>query len=471
MPRVDLPKAPGLALLLALSACTIGPDYSRPPVETPVAFKEMGPWKPAEPQDLKDRGAWWQIYGDEELNRLVPRVVASNQNLKVFEARYRAAEAAAAGARANFYPSVSAGANTNTGQTSGGSGAISRNTGRTSSSQGSLSAGWVPDIWGDVRRSVEAADATTQASAADLAAATLSAQSALVQNYLALRYAEATYKLLTGTAESYQRQLQLVQNQYAVGTASPADIAQAETQLRATQAQAIDMEATRAQLEHAIALLLGVPASTFSLAEGDLPNVPERLPVDVPSSLLERRPDIAAAERRMAAANAQIGVALAGYYPQISLSATGSLVGSSLANWWDLPTRVWSVGAALSQMLFDGGATRAQTAQARANYDGTIATYRNTVLTAFQEVETSLSNLSVLEREAVVQNLAVNSARRSEELTINQYRAGTVSYLNVLVIQAQTLSNERAALAVQNRRLQASVQLIESLGGGWAGVP
>lgn len=470
MPRVDL-KGPGLALLLlALSACTIGPDYSRAPVATPAAFKEMGPWKAAEPQDLKDRGAWWQLYGDETLNQLVPRVVASNQNLRVFEARYRAAEAAAAGARANFYPTATAGANTSTGQTSGGNSTASR-AGRTSASQGSLNVGWVPDIWGDVRRAVESADATTQASAADLAAATLSAQSALVQNYLSLRFAEATHELLTSTAESYQRQLQLVQNQYAVGTASPADIAQAETQLRSTQAQAIDIEATRAQLEHAIALLLGEPASTFSLAPGPLPDVPEKLPVDVPSSLLERRPDIAAAERRMAAANAQIGVALAGYYPQISLSATGSLVGSSLANWWDLPTRVWSVGAALSQMLFDGGATAAQTAQARANYDATIASYRNTVLTSFQEVETGLSTLTVLEREAVVQNLAVTSARRSEELTINQYRAGTVSYLNVLVIQAQTLSNERAALAVQNRRLLASVQLIEALGGGWRRVP
>ncbi len=469
MPRVDLPKAPGLFLLLALSACTIGPDYSRPPVATPPAFKEMGPWKVAEPADMKDRGAWWQIYGDETLNQLVPRVVASNQNLKIFEARYRAAEAAAAGARANFYPTVSAGANTNTQQTTGGNTAASR-AGRTSSAQTSVGASWVPDIWGDVRRSVEAADATTQASASDLAAATLSAQSALVQNYLSLRFAEATHELLTSTADSYRRQLQLVQNQYAVGTASPADIAQAETQLRSTEAQAIDMEATRAQLEHAIALLLGEPASTFTLAPGTLPDVPERLPVDVPSSLLERRPDIAAAERRMAAANAEIGVALAGYYPQISLSATGALVGTSLGNFWDLPTRVWSVGAALSQMLFDGGATASRTAQARANYDATIASYRNTVLTSFQEVETGLSNLTVLEREATVQNLAVTSARRSEELTINQYRAGTVSYLNVLVIQAQTLSNERAALAVQNRRLIASVQLIEALGGGWAGV-
>lgn len=470
MPRVDLPTGPGLLLMLALSACTIGPDYSRPPVATPSEFKEMGPWKPAEPQDLKDRGAWWELYGDETLNRLMPRVVASNQNLKIFEARYRAAEAAAAGARANLYPVLGAGANTSTGQTSGGNSAASR-AGRTSASQGSLSASWVPDIWGDVRRSIEAADATTEASAADLAAATLSAQSALVQNYLSLRYAEATYDLLSSTADAYRRQVQLVQNQYAVGTASPADIAQAETQLRSTEAQAIDMQATRAQLEHAIALLLGEPASTFSLGPGTLPDVPARLPVDVPSSLLERRPDVGAAERRMAAANAQIGVALAGYYPQISLSASGALVGTSLATWWDLPARVWSVGAALSQTLFNGGATAAQTAQARANYDATIATYRNTVLTAFQEVETALSTLTVLEREAVVQNLAVTSARRSEELTINQYRAGTVSYLNVLVIQAQTLSNERAALAVQNRRLVASVQLIEALGGGWRGVP
>ncbi len=326
---------------------------------------------------------------------------------------------------------------------------------------------WEPDLWGRVRRTVEANRASAQASAADLQAARLSAQAQLAQNYLQLRVLDAQQQLLEDTIAAYQRSEQLTQNQYAVGVVPKVDVIQAQTQLKSTQAQALDVGVQRAQLEHAIALLAGQPASTFSIARAPLVAVAPAIPVGVPSALLERRPDIASAERRMAAANAQIGVAKAAYFPALTLSASAGFESSSFANWLTLPSRVWAIGPALAQTLFDAGLRRAQSDAAIAAYDAEVAAYRQVVLAGFGEVEDNLAALRILEQEAQVQNEALQLARQSVLLTTNQYRAGTVSYLNVVTVQATALASENAALGILNRRLAASVLLIKALGGGW----
>ena len=461
-----------LILPLLLGACTLGPDYVRPTVDTPIAFKELDGWKIAQPRDQEIRGNWWQIFNDPLLNSLEEQVSISNQNLAQAEARFRQARALVQSARAAYFPSV------------GGSAAVTRSSGSSrGSSQSTVSGGtssgpstshslaldanWEPDLWGRVRRTVETNEANAQASFADLEATRLSMQAQLAQNYFQLRMLDTQQQLLDRTIVDYQRSLQLTQNQYAVGVVAKETVIQAQTQLKTTQTQAIDIGVQRAQLEHAIALLIGKPASVFSIPLASLTVTVPPPPSGVPSTLLERRPDIAAAERRIASANAQIGVAKAAYFPALTLSASGGFASSSFTNWLSAPSRFWSLGPALAQTIFDGGARKAQTEQAVANYDASVAAYRQTVLTGFQEVEDNLAALRILEQEAAMQDEALQYARQSVALTTNQYKAGIVSYLNVIQVQATALDSERNALNILNRRLSASILLIKALGGGW----
>lgn len=468
-------KPLALLLSLALSGCAIGPDYQRPELAIPAQFKEAQGWKAAEPGDAQNRGEWWQLYGDEQLSDLVQRLNLSNQNLAASEAQYRQARALVRGARAGFFPSLGASA----GMTRSGSGGGNEtfvNNGTTISSSSrisksydlSVNAAWELDIWGKLRRNLEASKADYQASAAELAALRLSLQSELVQDYLQLRVMDEQQRLLDQTVNAYTRSLKLTENQYRAGIVPKSDVAQATTQLRSTQAQAIDLEWQRAQLEHAIAVLIGVaPVELDIAARAGIPQLPA-VPAALPSELLERRPDVAAAERGVMAANARIGVAEAAWFPDLNLSASGGYRGSSFADWISVPNRFWSLGPQLALTLFDGGARSAELERASASHEQTVAQYRQTVLDSFREVEDALVQLDVMQREAVVQQQALASARDSLRLIENQYKAGTVDYLSVASIQATALSNERNALTLLGSQLTASVQLIAALGGGWS---
>lgn len=461
-----------LALSLALSACAIGPDYQRPQLQTPAQFKQIEGWTQAKPGDVLERGSWWQLYGDSELNALVERLNVSNQNLAASEAQYRQARALVRGARAAFYPSLSSSAGAT--RSSQGNGSNTSSVSTTSSTGGisksyelGLNAAWELDIWGKLRRSLESSRASYEASAADLAALKLSLQAELVQNYLQLRVLDDQQRLLDATVAAYERSLKLTENQYNAGIVPKSDVSQALTQLKSTQAQAIDLKWQRAQLEHAIAVLIGVPPSELSIAVREqLPALPA-IPVALPSQLLERRPDVAAAERRVIAANAEIGVAEAAWYPDLTISASGGYRGSSFADWIDLPNRFWSLGPQLALTLFDGRARSAELERSEAAYDQTVAQYRQSVLDSFREVEDYLVQLRVLQQEAVIQQGALDAARESLRLIENQYRAGTVDFNSVVSVQATALNNERTTLSLLGNRLTASVQLIAALGGGW----
>ena len=462
------PRITFIALALLLGGCAIGPDYQRPELSTPAQFKQIEGWTQAQPNDALARGSWWQLYGDSELNALVEWLNISNQNLAASEAQYRQARALARGARAGFYPSLSSGAGVSrSGQGAGSINSTSSAGGVSSTYDLSLNAAWELDIWGKLRRNLEASQADYQASAAELASLKLSLQSELVQYYLQLRVLDEQQRLLDATVVAYARSLQLTENQYNAGVVPRSDVTQALTQLRSTEAQAIDLEWRRAQLEHAIAVLVGVPPSELAIAVSEqLPNLPE-IPVALPSQLLERRPDVAAAERRVMAANARIGVAEAAWYPDLNLSASGGYRGNSFADWISLPNRFWSLGPQLALTLFDGGARRAELERSEAAYDQTVAEYRQTVLDSFREVEDNLVQLRVLEQESQVQQQALDAARESLRLIDNQYRAGTLDYNSVVNVQATALSNERSNLELLASRLLASVQLIKALGGGW----
>jgi NodT family efflux transporter outer membrane factor (OMF) lipoprotein len=462
------------AIAVVVTGCMVGPDYVRPAAPVPAAYKEAVDWKVAKPSDDAPRGNWWETFRDAELNGLVTQVDISNQTVLAADARVREARAATQAASAALFPLVTANAaavRSSRTQGSGSTSTGSTSTGGLSSGNNSfnvaLNASWEPDLWGGIRRSIEASSSTAQASAADLAAATLSAQGLLAQDYLLLRVQDAQISLLQETVAAYERSLQLTRNQYAAGTVARGDVAQAETQLKATQAQAVDAAIGRAQLEHAIAVLVGKPPAELSITPKPLAAVFPEIPVALPSTLLERRPDIAAAERRTASANAQIGVAQAAFFPAVTLSATGGLQSSVIGSLLSLPNRYWSLGAALAQTVFDAGLRSAQKAQAIATYDETVANYRSTVLNGFQDVEDNLAALRLLSQEAAFQDDAVTSARQALAIALNQYRAGTINYLAVVVLQAAALNNERTALGIQGRRLTASVGLIKALGGGW----
>ncbi len=452
-----------------LAGCAVGPDYQRPDAPVPKAFKESsdtmpawtGDWKTADPQDAMSRPDWWRVFNDPALDELMAQVQVSNQNIKAAEAVYRQATASLAAARAGYFPTVGANAGVSRGGTSSSAGRITNGQNLT------LSASWEIDVWGRIRRQVESAEAGAQASQADLASTLLSTQATLAQSYFLLRVADAQRALLDRTVADYAKSLQLVQNQYKVGTAQRSDVLQSETQLKSAQAQQLDIQISRAQLEHAIAILVGKPPADLNIVAVDTRDVLPVVPVAVPSQLLERRPDIAAAERRMQSANANIGVAQAAYYPTLSLSATGGLTASTLARWLSLPDRVWSIGAGLAGTVFDGGLRAANKAQAVAAYDETVANYRQTVLTVFQEVEDNLASARVLEQEAVVQNDALRSAREALSLVNNRYKAGTAGLLDVLTAQTAAYTAENTTLNIMGRQYTAAITLIKALGGGW----
>jgi NodT family efflux transporter outer membrane factor (OMF) lipoprotein len=457
-----------LAIVVMLTGCAVGPDYNRPDAEVAPAYKEAGEWKPAQPRDDLDRGKWWQVFGDPRLNALVEQVEISNQNVLAAEARFRRARALVAGSRAAFFPTLDADVSVTRSRSP--AGAIGGTTaGRVITNRSaSLSAGWEADLWGRLRRAVESSEASAQAGAADLAAARLSAQGELASNYFQLRALDAQKQLLEDNVAAFRRSLDLTKNRYDAGVAAKVDVVQAETQLKSTLAQAIDTGVQRAQLEHAIAILVGTPPASFSIAPATLASAMPQIPPALPSELLERRPDIAAAERRVAVANAEIGVAKAAYFPSFTLAATGGFRSAEASQWFTAPSRFWSIGPAIAQSIFDAGLRRAQTEQAIADYDATVAEYRQAVLSGFQEVEDNLAALRILGEEAKVQDEAVRAARESVTLTTNQYKAGTVSYINVVTVQTTQLNNERAAAGILGRRLVASVGLVKALGGGWS---
>ncbi|WMD23258.1 efflux transporter outer membrane subunit [Achromobacter seleniivolatilans] len=458
--------AAGLAASMALAGCAVGPDYTRPAMDLPGAYKEAGPWKPAQPGAIDSNMRWWETYGDPTLNSLIVAANAANQNIQQAQAQYRQARAAADAARAGFWPSV--GANASAGRARAKSNGV---TGVSNSYSAAIDVSWEPDLWGAVRRQVEASDASTQASEASLAAARLSIQAALAQDYLQLRAVDREKDLYARTLEAYARTLKLTRSQYDAGVALRSDVAQAEAQFKTAQAQSIDLDASRNQLEHAIAILTGRAPAQFSLApfpasQPWMFQVPP-VPTGLPSDLLERRPDIAAAERNVASANADIGVARAAYFPSLVLSASGGFGAASFAQWFNAPGRVWSLGALLAGTIFDGGLRHARDAQAVAAFDASAAQYKQTVLGAFQEVEDNLSTLRVLDDEARAQDEAVTASRLSEQLALAQYRAGTATFLTVAVAQALTLSNERTAVQLRGRQMVASVALVKAVGGGW----
>jgi NodT family efflux transporter outer membrane factor (OMF) lipoprotein len=457
----------GAATLLA-AGCAVGPNYKRPAAPVPVAFKEAAGWKEAAPNDAADRGAWWTALGDPVLTQLEGQVEVSNQSLLAAEANYQAARQIARADRATFFPTLGAvgAANKSKSPTFNSSAPSAR--GNTTFSA-SLQAAWEPDLWGRVRRQTEADVANAQATAAEVASARLSLQSTLAQDYIILRVLDAKVRLLENALSNYQHAFSITKNKYTVGVAARSDVIEAQTQLDSTNAQRIDVGVQRAQLEHAIAVLTGRPPGEFALAaQPDLALQLIDVPAQLPSRLLERRPDVAQAERDVAAANARIGVQTAAYYPDLSLSAQGGYQGYPLHRLFTAPTEFWSLGSQLTESLFDAGQRHALVLEARANYDVSVANYRQTVLTAFEQVEDSLSGLSILAQEAEVEKAAVGEATQAAQIALNEYNAGTVDYTTVVTAQVTELSNRETELAILQARLTSSVTLVAALGGGWA---
>jgi NodT family efflux transporter outer membrane factor (OMF) lipoprotein len=450
-------------LLCLLAGCAIGPDYSKPQIETLAAYKESGDWVLARPNDTLPKGKWWEAFNDPLLNGLMDQVQVSNQTLRAAEARYTQARAAVAAARAGLFPLISGSA----GASRSNRGGSVLGSGNTNSYSAGLDARWEIDLWGRIRRLVEASRAGAEASAADLENVRLSLQAELATDYFQLRVTDVQSELLDDTVKAFQTSLDIANNRYRAGVAAKVDVVQAESQVRSVQAQAIDLRATRAQLEHAIAVLIGKPPSAFTLEPAKLQaRIPE-IPPGLPSTLLERRPDIAAAERRTAAANARIGAAQAAYFPALTLSGNGGFASSALSPLFSAPSRVWSLGAGLADTILDFGARGAQVDISRAAYDETVANYRETVLAGLQEVEDDLAAVHWLAEEGKVQQDAARLARESVVLTLNQYKAGTVSYLNVVQVQATQLNEERTTVTLLGRRLASTVALIRALGGAW----
>ena len=469
--RIARPLA-GCVLGVLLAGCAVGPDYVKPQMEIPAAYKENGQWKAAQPMDDAPRGPWWQVCQDPRLDALMDTLNRQSPTIAQAEAQYRQAQALLRQAQAGLFPTLSASASASRGVGSSGSSSAS---GSSSSSGQSIStiynmgltASWEADIWGGVRRAVEAGEARQTASAAQLAAIRLSSQAQLATAYLQLVVADQQVRQLLDSENALQETLTLTRNQYAAGTVSEANVSLAESQLKSAQAQRVDKQLTRAQLEHAIAAALGQAPASFSLAASDYePHLPQ-IPPGLPSTLLERRPDIAAAERSVAAANAEIGVAKAAFFPSLTLSATGGYRSNSFADWISLPNRIWSLGPQLALTLFDAGLRRAQSDAAIAVYDASVASYRLTVLSAFQAVEDNLAAQALLNEQADLLTDALAAARRSEVVTLNQYRAGIVGYINVLAAQNTRLSAESSLWAVKNRQYVNSVALITTIGGQW----
>jgi len=466
------------ATVLLSSGCMVGPNYKRPEAPIPTAykepppdnFKEIGEWKQAQPNDGVIRGKWWELYNDPELNELEEQVNISNQNILAAEAQFRAAKESVRIARSGLFPTVTAGpsiANSRTSTTLAGNPAGSSSTSSRTTYNLPVDLSYVTDLWGSIRRSVRASAESAQVTAAQLENARLAFHTELAQVYFELRGTDGDYDLLDRTVKSYQEYLQLTRDRFNSGVASGGDVAQAETQLDTARAELIDLGVARAQFEHAIAILIGKPPSELSIPHGAIATQPPPVPIGVPSTLLERRPDIATAERQMASVNEQIGIAKAAFYPTLSLGASAGLESTDFTKWFTWPSRVWSVGPQLAETLFDAGKRRAQVKLAQASYDVAVANYRQTVLTGFQQVEDNLAALRILENEARAEQEAVRAAEDSLQISTYQYKAGTASYLQVITSQTIAFQDERSAVDILTRRMVASVLLIEALGGGW----
>jgi NodT family efflux transporter outer membrane factor (OMF) lipoprotein len=454
--------------MLLLAGCTVGPNYRRPAAEVPATYKEVGNWKPAQPNDQNLGGNWWEIFQDPQLNALEAQVNVSNQNLKAAEAQYTQARALVRYYRADYFPTITGGASASRNRISQNRPASIVANGTTYNDfQIPFDLSYEVDVWGRVRRTVESYREQAQASAADLATVNLSMHAQLALDYFQARTLDAEEQLLNSTVTQYQQALDLIESRYAGGLASDLEVQQAKTQLETTRAQAIDVGVARAQYEHAVAVLIGKPPADFSLAALPLTAPPPAIPAGLPSELLERRPDIAAAERRMASANAQIGVAKAAYYPVISLGASGGFESGAISTLLTGPSALWSVGGSAIAPIFDAGRRRANLDQAIAAYDQTVANYRETVLTGFQQVEDNLVALRILENEAQVQEKAVVAAQKYLELANTRYVGGVTSYLEVTTAQSAALSDEITAVNILGRRMVDAVTLVQALGGGW----
>lgn len=445
---------------LLVASCSFAPKYHKPEIPLPQSFKENADWKLATPLDVAPRGEWWQVYCDSTLNDLQAQLIINNQTIKAAEAALRQSEAALSAARASFFPSIGVTSSIERRQTS----ALAKPD-NAYSANGTVS--WEADLWGRVRNSVASQQAVVAASEADLAAATLSAQAALATFYFDLRIADEQKRYLAETVEAYQKSLSMTEELYKNGLQTRSDFLQAKVQLESAQAQLVNVDIQRTAYEHAIAVLIGKAPSDFSLqAVTTLPAAP--LPPEaIPSQMLQRRPDIAAAERRAASANAEIGVARAAFFPDLTLSASGGYSSNSLAKWFTMPNRLWSIGPDVALAVFDAGLRKSQTEQAIAAYDGAVANYRQTVLAAFQDVEDQLSAITTLNKEQEIRNSTVEDAQASTQLITSQYKEGITSYFNVVTAQTTELNNALSALAVRKSRLDASVALIKALGGGW----
>jgi len=446
-----------MAGALILSGCTVGPDYVRSAAIVPAQYKEVKGWKLGSPRDDFAKGDWWKVFHDPELDTLEAQVAISNQTLKADEANYREATALIAEGRAQLFPILSYNPS------------LTRASGAppTTTLSSEISGSWTIDLWGRVRRTIESEVAGAQASAADLANARLSTQSALATAYFQLRETDSLYDLLDDTVGQYKRSLDITQNQYRAGTSARSDVITAQALVLTAEAQKLNTGVARAQFEHAIAVLMGRPPAGLSVRHGKLAQSAPAIPIRLPSTLLERRPDIAAAERRMQEQNALIGVAIAAYYPDVSLSGSFGLVGNPALASFAKTNPMWSFGMSAAQTLFNGGLTAAQVEAARDTYEASVATYRQTVLTAFQQVEDQLSAIPILSREQRVQVEAVTAARQAVQIALNEYQAGTQSFTTVVTAEATALSDEEALLTTEEQRLLDSVNLIIALGGGW----
>ena len=458
-----------LTSLVLLSGCAVGPKYHPPAVQAPPAYKELGDWKPAQPNDQNLGGEWWKIFQDPQLDALEGQVNVSNQNLKAAEAQFTQARATLRYYRADYYPTVTVGASATRTRVS------AHRPPPNSIFNGITYNDFVlpfdfsyqADVWGRVRKNVESYREQAQASAADLATVNLSMHADLALDYFQARSLDAEEQLLNSTVKEYEKALELNESRFQGGIASEVEVEQAKTQLQTTRAEAIDVGVLRAQYEHAVAILIGKPPAVFTLPPLPLTTPPPHVPVSVPSELLERRPDIAAAERRVASANAQIGVAKAAYYPIISLGASGGFESSAISTLINGPSGLWSIGLSAIGTIFDGGRRHAVTDQARAAYDYQVATYREDVLTSFQQVEDNLAAVRILENEANVQDQAVVAAQNSLNLSVTRYKGGVTSYLEVITAQSAALSDEVTAVNILGRRMANTVLLIQALGGGW----